>query len=214
MRKGLIAVATGIVFVLYPVAIWAGLTYLSARSVGLWVLALLVPMTLARFRHAKREDILAVLRIPLVIAAAAGLTAALDDARYVFAMPVVINVALLATFGLSLRGTPIIERFARMQEKGELSEDKRRHCRQVTWAWALFFALNASVAAMLAWISDPFWWAAYNGGIAYGLMGLMFAGEYILRKARFREYGGGIHDKLLSKLFPSEQGPAEESDAC
>lgn len=207
--KVLVAILTAVLAVLYPLAIWLGLTYLSARSVGLWVLALLVPMALYRFRHAKREDVWAVLRIPLVVAAVVGLGVLLDDERFVLAMPVVINAGLLLTFATSLREVPIAERFARMEARGEeLSESQLRHCRQATWAWVIFFALNASVAAGLALFADVQVWAAYNGGIAYALMGMMFAGEYLLRKYRFREYGSGLHDRLLARLFPPR------SDAC
>ena len=55
-----------------------------------------------------------------------------------------------------------------------------------------------------AWVGA---WAMYNGGIAYALMGMMFVGEYLLRQYRFRKYGGGLHDRLLSRIFP----PREET---
>lgn len=201
--KILVGVLTTILVVLYPLAIWFGLTHFSARTVSLWILVLLVPGVLWRFRKARREDVWAVLRIPLVIALVLGCGALFDDRRFVLAMPVLVNLGLLITFATSLRGTPMIERFARMQEKEGLGEGQVRHCRQVTWAWVVFFALNASVAALLS--LDEAWtaaWAAYNGGIAYGLMGAMFVGEYILRQYRFRKYGGGLHDRLLSRIFP------------
>ncbi|MFK7991978.1 MAG: hypothetical protein AB8I08_38530 [Sandaracinaceae bacterium] len=195
-------VVTSVLVMLYPVAIWFALTHLSARSVSLLILGVLVPVTAVRFRRAAREDLVAVLRIPLVVLACLLLGAVLDDPRFVFVIPVLTNVALLITFASSLRETPIIERFARMQEKDGLCDGKVRHCRQVTIAWCVFFVANASVAALLAVAGSEFWWAAYNGGIAYGLMGLMFAGEYVLRAARFRSYGTGLHDRLLSRLFP------------
>ena len=94
-------------------------------------------------------------------------------------------------------------RFARMQEKDGLSDAQVAHCRQVTWVWVGFFALNASIAAVLAsneaWVSA---WATYNGGIAYALMGVLFAGEYVVRQYRFRRYGDGLHDRLLRRIFP------------
>lgn len=201
--KILVGVLTTVLVVLYPIGIWFGLTNFSARTVSLWILAALVPVTVFRFRKARREDLWAVLRIPLLVSLVVGAGAVFDDRRFVLAMPVLINLTLLATFALSLRGTPIIERFARMQEADGLDEGQIRHCRQVTKAWCVFFLLNATTAGILAshegWIDA---WAAYNGGIAYGLMGAMFAAEYILRQYRFRRYGAGFHDRLLSRLFP------------
>ncbi|MCA9610731.1 MAG: hypothetical protein KC619_34285 [Myxococcales bacterium] len=201
--KILVGVLTTVLVVLYPLGIWFGLTHFSARTVSLWILGLLVPTVLYRFRRARREDLWAVLRIPLVIVLVVAGGAIFDDRRFVLAMPVLINVALLLTFAASLRGVPMIERFARMQEKDGLTEGQVAHCRQVTWAWVVFFGLNATVAGVLA--SVPAWvdaWAAYNGGIAYALMGVMFAGEYFLRAYRFRRFGDGLHDRLLSRIFP------------
>jgi uncharacterized membrane protein len=74
-----------------------------------------------------------------------------------------------------------------MQEP-ELTEAKRAHCRQVTIAWCVFFAFNGALAAVLAFAAPLSWWAAYSGGIAYVLMGMMFAGEYGLRKLRFQDH--------------------------
>ena len=172
------------------------------------LIALVVPTALYRFRRAKREDLVAVLRIPVVITVVVGAGALFDDQRFVLAMPVLVNLGLLLTFGTSLRGVPMIERFARMHVQGEeLSEARVAHCRQATWAWAVFFALNAAVAAALGW--DPAYtriWAAYNGGIAYALMGLLFAGEYMLRRYRFRIYGGGLPDRFFRRIFPPREG--------
>lgn len=204
MGKGLrvlVGVVTTTLVMLYPLAIWFGLTNFSARTVGLWILALLVPSALYRFRKARREDVLAVLRVPLAVAVVVGLGVLTDDARFVLAMPVLVNAVLLVTFASSLRGVPMIERFARMQEP-ELSDAQRAHCRQVTWAWVGFFFVNGTIAALLALFASRFWWAAYNGGIAYGLMGVLFAGEYVLRQYRFRKYGDGLHDRLLSRILP------------
>lgn len=200
-RKLAIGVATALA-VLYPVAIWLGLTHFSARVVGVFILVFVAVALAFRFRRARREDLLAVLRIPLVITAVIVPGVVLDDARFVLATPVLINLALLATFAASLRETPIIERFARMQDPDGIGAGQVAHCRQVTWAWVAFFGLNAAAAAALAVVAPVAWWAAYNGGIAYGLMGLMFAGEYVLRQYRFRRYGSGLHDRLLSRIFP------------
>ncbi|MBX3274932.1 MAG: hypothetical protein KF729_32005 [Sandaracinaceae bacterium] len=194
--------------VTYPVGIWFGLTHFSARTVSLWILAVLVPTAIFRFRRARREDLSAALRIPLVIGLVVLAGALTDDRRCVLAMPVLINLALLVTFAHSLRGVPVIERFARMQEPEPLAPAQVAHCRQVTWVWIGFFALNGGIAALLA--SREAWvdlWAAYNGGVAYALMGALFAGEYVVRQYRFRKYGSGLHDRLLSRIFPPREDP-------
>ncbi len=169
----------------YPLAVFWGLTHLSARVVGMLGLCAAVPWIAYKLRGADREHLAAVLRVPLVVVALLLAGAALDDPRFMMALPVLINLALLVTFAGSLRGEmTIVERFARMKE-ADLSEAQVRHCRQVTVAWCVFFVANAAVAAALAALDLRLAWAVYTGGLAYVLMGLMFAGEYALRIRRF-----------------------------
>jgi uncharacterized membrane protein len=203
-RLGLaLAVLNGTLAGLYPVAVWVGLSYLGTRAVGLLVIAFVVPMLAIRLRRADRASFWAILRIPLAILALVGLGVVLDDARYVLAMPVLINAVLLATFGASLApgAMPMIERFARMQDPA-LDAPKAAHCRQFTWVWCAFFVMNGGTAATLALAAPLSWWATYTGLLAYGLMGLLFTLEYVVRKARFREYGPWPHDRALARLFP------------
>lgn len=181
----LVKVVGVVLTVAYPVAVFFALTHLSARMVGLLGLCVAVPFLALKYREADREHLAAVLRVPLVVIALLALSAILDDARFVMALPVLISVALLVTFGGSLRGEmPIVERFARMKEK-TLSVEQVDHCRQATIAWCVFFVVNAAIAGVLAVLEMKTEWAIYTGGIAYGLMGLMFAGEYAVRVYRF-----------------------------
>lgn len=203
-RLGLVlGIINGTLVGLYPVAVWIGLSYLGARAVGLLVIAFVVPMLAIRLRNADRASFWAILRIPLAILALVGLGVALDDARYVLAMPVLINAVLLVTFGATLApgAMPMIERFARMQDPA-LDAPKATHCRQFTWVWCVFFVLNGTTAGVLALAAPLSVWATYTGLVAYALMGLLFSVEYVVRKARFREYGPWPHDRALAKLFP------------
>lgn len=204
MLRVLTSVLTGVLLVLYPVAVWVALHRWSPRAVGLLLVAALVPGLALRFRNAKREDLWAVLRVPLAILSLLLVAVAWNDPLSVLAVPVVINLVLLVTFGSTLRAgsVPMIERFARLQEGDGLSAAQVAHCRQMTWLWVSFFALNGAVAAALAFAGPVDWWAVYNGGIAYGLMGGLFVFEYVLRQYRFRQYGRWPHDRLLALVFP------------
>jgi uncharacterized membrane protein len=197
----LVAAVNALLVVSYPLAVYVGLTRFSARGLGLLLAAILLPGMLYRARHARREDWLVALRLPLTIVALLALTAVLDDARFVLALPVLINAALLVQFAGSLRGTPLVERFARMQQP-RLSAAQVAYCRRVTHVWCVFFVLNGGVSALLARFASLSVWALYNGLIAYVLMGGLGASEYAVRKFRFREYGPGLHDRLLARLWP------------
>ena len=204
-----LALLDALLVLAYTVAILYSLGHFSARAIGLVALAFVIPGMLLRARRAPREHLAAALRVPLSILALLLLGAWLNDARFVLALPVLVNLALLLQFGASLRGdVSMIERFARMQ-KSELSVGEVAHCRQTTWVWCGLFLVNAGMSLVLALLGMTRAWAIWTGGVAYGLMGLLFTSEYLLRRFRFRAYGRGPHDKLLAKLWPPrEQGEA------
>lgn len=97
------------------------------------------------------------------------------------AYPVAINAVMFCLFFGSLRGQPFIERLARLQEP-DLPPAGVRYTRQVTRAWCVFFIVNGAIAAWTALFSDLATWTLYNGLISYLLMGLMFAGEWLIRR--------------------------------
>lgn len=95
--------------------------------------------------------------------------------------PVWVNVGMLLVFAVSLWFPPtVIERFARLME-GELDAHAIAYTRKVTQVWCGFFIINGSIAAATAWWGNWDIWVLYNGGIAYGLMGLLMLIEWRVR---------------------------------
>lgn len=197
----LMAVFNTVLMVGYPLAVYVGLTRLSARWVGLLLLCLLLPGVVSRVRKASRDDLLTVLAVPATIALLVGGAALFDDQRLILALPVAINLALLSHFGASLRTIPMIERFARMQDP-DLGPEQVRYCRTLTKVWCGFFVLNASVSAVLAVAAPLTWWATYTGLLSYIAIGTLGGTEYVFRKYRFREYGDSWIDRAISRVFP------------
>jgi uncharacterized membrane protein len=200
-----VAVLNGLLIAAYPVAVYFGLTRFSTRGLGLVLLVLLLPSVLTKLRSARREDLVVVLRLPLTVITLVVLGIILNDRRFVLALPVLINLALLIQFAGSLRATPMVERFARMQDPN-LGPLQVRYCRTVTQVWCVFFAINASISLALAWLADVAVWALYTGLVAYVLIGVVATVEYVVRKARFREYSGALHDRLIARVFPPRAG--------
>lgn len=196
-----LAVLNGLLIAAYPIAVYFGLTRFSTRGLSLLLLVLLLPNLLMKLKRARREDVFVVLRLPVSVMALVFVGMLLDDRRFVLALPVLINLALLAQFAGSLRSTPMVERFARMQDP-HLGAPQVRYCRSVTQVWCVFFAMNAGVSLSLALVADLSVWALYTGLVAYVLIGVVATTEYVVRKARFREYSGALHDRLLARVFP------------
>ena len=104
--------------------------------------------------------------------------------------PVLVNAGFFFMFFYSLFYPPtVIERLARIKEP-ELAESGVAYTRKVTGVWCVFFVLNGSIAAYVAFFSSLQVWSLYNGLIAYIVMGCVFVGEFIVRQiVRRRESG-------------------------
>ena len=195
-------VAQVLLAIAYPFLIYFGLQSLGPRSLALLGAALLLLRALPTLRRhgwtALRPFVLPTLAVGLLMGAAAWT----KDARLFLLLPVGINAVLLVAFLRTLqRGPSMVERFARLQVE-QLSEEELRYCRSVTIVWCAFFFMNGAVAAGLAFSGRIEAWTLYTGAIAYGLMGLLFAGEIVVRSWRFRRYEGAITDPILRRLFP------------
>jgi uncharacterized membrane protein len=186
----------------YPLLIYAALQRISPRSIALGALALLAARSLlmGRERWLEYARIWAAPAAGLAIVLAAS--AIWNDPLSLLAAPALGSLALLATFGRSLREREsIVEAIARVQ-LGVLTEDEARYCRRVTWIWCAFFLVNGAVALGLARWGTIEVWALYTGFVAYLLIGTLFSAEYVYRQWRFRRYLGAPTDAVFRRLFP------------
>jgi uncharacterized membrane protein len=177
---------TGVLLVSYPLWVWWGLSRGSPRVLALVLLGLLLVSTALRGRAAGRGRAGPLLVLPVATALMLGLAAWLDAAGLVLMVPVAINAVLLLAFGATLRrgAMPMVERFARLQE-AELVPAQQDWCRTWTRIWCGFFLGNGGIALVLVLAAPLSWWAFYNGLLAYVLMGVLFASEWVLRRRRF-----------------------------
>jgi uncharacterized membrane protein len=164
-----------LITVLYPLAIWFGQGQIEPRFLaGVLVLVALTRLPILKVGNAGYWWLGAILL--LLILAVWG-NALLPLKLY----PVLVNAAMLIAFGYSLIFPPsMVERFARLREP-DLPPQAIGYTRRVTQVWCVFFGINGAIALITAlWASSATWWL-YNGLIAYLLMGLLFAGEYLTR---------------------------------
>ncbi|HXV83722.1 MAG TPA: hypothetical protein VEG60_28015 [Candidatus Binatia bacterium] len=163
-----------LITLLYPLAIWLGGEVEPRFLAGLLLLA-----GLTRFLTLKGNpaELWWLGGAALLLIAAVWSNLLLPLKLY----PVLVNGVLLGVFAYSLFFPPsMIERFARMSEP-DLPAHAIGYTRRVTQIWCLFFAINGAIALMTALWASPATWTLYNGLIAYLAMGLLFAGEYVVR---------------------------------
>ncbi|MCK9816565.1 MAG: hypothetical protein P0Y51_05515 [Candidatus Pseudomonas colombiensis] len=161
---------------LYPFAVYFGMEHFAPWQFGLF----LGGLWLARALTGERRP--GDLWMAAVAIAFCLLLAWLDNPLLLRWYPVLISAFMLTLFSLSLKyGPPVAERLARLSEP-DLPDKAIRYTRQVTIAWSVFFLCNGVLAAALTLWAPLSWWMLYNGLIAYGLMGLLFAIEWLLRQ--------------------------------
>ena len=107
--------------------------------------------------------------------------------------PALVSGAMLILFGASLLRPPtVIERIARLGDP-HLPPEAVAYTRKVTWVWCGFFVFNGLAALATAiWGSEELW-LFYNGLLSYVLMGVLFAGEWLLRRRLLARPVGDIH---------------------
>lgn len=174
--KQLIGLGLVLAGLLYPFAVYFGIQHFAPWQFGLLLGSLWLGRALTGER--RPESLwMAALAIGFCL-----LLAVFDSPHLLRWYPVLISSFMLAVFGLSLcYGMPVAERLARLREP-ELPPVAIPYTRKVTQAWSLFFLVNGLIATALTLWAPLTWWTLYNGLIAYGLMGLLFAAEWLIRQ--------------------------------
>jgi len=172
-------VFTVIITLLYPFFIWIARGHIEPH----WLAGLLIAVAATRLSSLK---ISGAARWSIAATLALAVVAIFSNTLLPLKLyPVLVNFGLLVAFAYSLLSPPsIIERFARLREP-DLPAVAIGYTRRVTQVWCVFFIINGAIALGTAlWASEAVW-SLYTSVIAYVLMGLLFGGEYLVRR-RFR----------------------------
>lgn len=173
----------GLLWLLYPALILVGMRYFSPRYMGLMFLGMAclhrfaLPRQAGLLRSFGRAEWLAFAAIVL----SSSLAAWTNNETVLRCHPAVVNLIMMLAFARTLRRPPsMIERFARLSNP-HLPPAAVAYTRNVTRVWCGFLGLNAGIAFYTAFCTSREAWSLYNGGIAYVLVGLLLAGEFIWR---------------------------------
>jgi uncharacterized membrane protein len=94
---------------------------------------------------------------------------------------------LLWLFGRTLRRgrEPLITRLAR-RVRHSMSPAMEAYTRRLTLAWCAFFAGQLAASALLFGFAPLETWSLFINGLNLPLVALMFAGDYLYRRVRYR----------------------------
>lgn len=169
-------IATSLLLLLYPLAVYFGLNYLPAGTIALVLCVILILRLVIQKQQVKA------MILPIIVGI--GLTAASFIAKrhdWLLYYPVVVNLSMLLLFVFSLKfGPSMIERLARLKDPN-LPDEAIPYLKKVTLIWCGLFVLNGSVALYTAKYSSLEIWTLYNGLIAYLLIGSLLGGEWLYR---------------------------------
>jgi uncharacterized membrane protein len=166
----------GLLTMLYPFAVYFGIHYLEPWKIASILFVLLSIRFIASYTVNHWSCPL--LLVGMVYCGFAIWNNELLTLRF---YPAIANAAMLLLFsGSLLSPRSLIERLARIQHPN-LPPEGIVYTRRVTQIWCVFFIVNGSIALATALWSSFELWSLYNGLIAYILMGILLAGEYIVR---------------------------------
>ena len=165
----------GMVTLAYPVVVYLSLGRFEPR----WLALLLLTMALVRLGLGRTLATWGVAAVALSLALLTWLGNALLPIKL---YPVAVNAFMLIMFASTIVRPPsAIERLARLSEP-DLPEVAIAYTRKVTLVWCAFFLINGVISLITALWGTYAQWTLYNGGIAYVLMGLIAAVEWLVRK--------------------------------
>jgi uncharacterized membrane protein len=179
-----LAVLRAALWLAYPLVYLVGTRVASPRYLGVALLGLL---WLQRWLGAGSVAIL--LRrltsidwtILAMLTLCSAATALANSEMLLRFYPVFVNVGLLLSFALSLKGSAsMIEKFARLRQP-QLSVKAVAYTRRVTQVWCVFFAFNIVLSSYGALFFQRDTWALYNGLIVYVMVGTLIVGELAWR---------------------------------
>lgn len=168
------------VTVSYPFLVWYFLDYFQPRSLALMLAALFLLRLLRRGPEASAKG----MQLPMALACGVFLVVAalVNETSWLLAYPVFVSLLFFTVFFHSLFYPPtVVERLARLDDP-DLPPKGVAYTRKVTRIWSAFFLVNAAISLATVWYGDQWLWSLYNGCIFYVLMGLLMAGEMIIRR--------------------------------
>jgi uncharacterized membrane protein len=183
--------------------VFCGLTYFGVRLTAIVLLLFAGRRFIVLLLSHRSTSRLVLIQATLMAIIIAG-AAASGSAFVLRVTPFAVSLTFIAMFAFSLRNTPLIERFARLQEP-ELSPEKIAYCRSLTKLWVGVLTVNSGLLLFASLCQNEALWAILVGPVSYGMLGMVFAIEYPFRKWRFQDFDEkSTIDRLLKPILGSK----------
>ena len=187
---------------LYPLIVFCGITFVGVRWTAVLLLLLAGRRVISSILSSRSASKIVLIQTSAMAAIMAA--AALAQSELALRLtPFAISLTFIVMFAASLRTTPVIERFARLK-KPDLPESHVSYCRSLTKVWVGVMAANSCLVLAAAFVEDEGLWAILVGPVSYGLLGTVFAVEYIVRKLKFQEFDDNPIDRILEPMLKAK----------
>jgi len=206
----------GLIAILYPLFVFSALVIfkLPIRYFSIGIIIFAIAYSFINSRHAKGKNKAALFISPLILCAIGAASFYLDDEIIIKLYPVLADLAYLTIMITSFFFPPpfayyFIDIFDKTMKTVIPKQRFDLYCFRASIVWCIYFVIDAIIATITITVykDSNLIWGAYNAGITYVIMGIIFAGEYIILKKKLKKYS-----LIKAKENTDAQAPVEETN--
>ena len=204
----------GLIAILYPLLVFCVLVVfkLPIRYLSIGIIIFAIAYSVVNSRHYKGRHTLLLFISPVILCTIGVISLYLDDSPIIIKLyPALADLAYLTIMVTSFFfPPPLAYYFINIFDKSIKTKiPKARfdvYCVRASVVWCVYFVIDGITALLTAYFSSDFVWGVYNGGITYAIMGLIFAGEFVILKMKVKKYSLLYNNAEISTEVAPEEG--------
>jgi uncharacterized membrane protein len=190
----------GIIAILYPLLVFCALVIfkLPIKYLSIGIIVFAIAYSVVNSRHYRGKRTIALFISPLILCAIGAVSLRLEDEIVIKLYPALADLAYLTIMITSFIFPPplayyFINIFDKTMKKVIPRQRFELYCFRASIVWCVYFVLDGIVSILTVYIpagraDSNLIWGAYNAGITYIIMGMIFAGEFIILKIKLKKY--------------------------